>query len=170
MLKFLKTQFLILHFCCYTLMTFLMILSLILVSMLMLQLSTLCWSVIWSVATTRDGCWTWIWSTRHWGLAQEVACWFQFSKFSIDVKMDGSVLEEKSSFKMLGLYFSSKFDWGSHIISIAKTVFKIIEPLICFINFFLLRLLCIFISLPYDLVWNAVVMSGLTVLTAMWKC
>ena len=31
---------------------------------------------------------------------------------AIDVKMDGSVLEEKSSFKMLGLTFSSKLDWG----------------------------------------------------------
>ena len=30
---------------------------------------------------------------------------------SIDVKMDGSVLEEKSSFKMLGLTFSYKLDW-----------------------------------------------------------
>ena len=29
---------------------------------------------------------------------------------SIDVKMDGSVLEEKSSFKMLRLTFSSKLD------------------------------------------------------------
>ena len=29
---------------------------------------------------------------------------------SIDVKMDGSVLEEKSSFKMLGLTFCSKLD------------------------------------------------------------
>ena len=28
----------------------------------------------------------------------------------IDVKMDGSVLEEKSYFKMLGLFFSSKLD------------------------------------------------------------
>ena len=36
----------------------------------------------------------------------------------IDVKMDGSVPEEKSSFKMLGLTFSSKLDWGSYIISI----------------------------------------------------
>ena len=35
----------------------------------------------------------------------------------VDVKMDGSVLEEKSSFKMLGLTFSSKLDWGSYIIS-----------------------------------------------------
>ena len=34
---------------------------------------------------------------------------------SIDVKMDGSVLEEKSSFKMLGLTFSSKLDWGSDL-------------------------------------------------------
>ena len=43
---------------------------------------------------------------------------------AIDVKMDGSVLEEKSSFKMLGLTFSSKLDWGSYIISIAKTASK----------------------------------------------
>ena len=35
--------------------------------------------------------------------------------------MDGSVLEEKSFFKMLGLTFFSKLDWGSYIISIAKT-------------------------------------------------
>ena len=32
---------------------------------------------------------------------------------AIDVKMDGSVLEDKTSFKMLGLTFSSKLDWGS---------------------------------------------------------
>ena len=54
---------------------------------------------------------------------------------SIDVKMDGSVLEEKSSFKMLGLTFSSKLDWGSYIISIAKTASKKIGPLICSMKF-----------------------------------
>ena len=37
----------------------------------------------------------------------------------IDVEMDGYVLEEKSSFKVLGLSFSSKYNWGSYIISIA---------------------------------------------------
>ena len=42
----------------------------------------------------------------------------------IDVKMDGSVLEEKSSFRMLGLTFSSKWDCGSYIISIVKTASK----------------------------------------------
>ena len=54
---------------------------------------------------------------------------------SIDVKMDGSVLEEKSSFKMLGLTFSSKLDWGSYIVSIAKTASKKIGALIRFMKF-----------------------------------
>ena len=45
----------------------------------------------------------------------------------IDVKIDGSVLDTKSSFKMLGLTFSSKLDWGSYIISIAKTASKKLE-------------------------------------------
>ena len=31
---------------------------------------------------------------------------------AIDVKMGGSVLEQKSSLKMLGLTFSSTLDWG----------------------------------------------------------
>ena len=43
------------------------------------------------------------------------------------MKMDGSALQEKSSFKMLGLTFSSKLDWGSNIIFITKTAFKKIE-------------------------------------------
>ena len=44
--------------------------------------------------------------------------------------MDGSVLEERTSFKMLGLTFSSKLDWGSYIVSIAKTTSKKIGALI----------------------------------------
>ena len=40
------------------------------------------------------------------------------------MKTDGSVFEEKSSFKMLGLSFSSQLDWSSYIISIAKTASK----------------------------------------------
>ena len=53
----------------------------------------------------------------------------------MDEKMDGSVLEEKSSFKMLGLTFSSKLDWGSYIVSIPKTDSKKIEVLIRFMKF-----------------------------------
>ena len=49
---------------------------------------------------------------------------------AIDVKMDGSIFEEKSSFNMLGLAFSCKSDWGSYSICIAKIAFKKIEILI----------------------------------------
>ena len=49
--------------------------------------------------------------------------------------LNGYVLEEKSSFKMLGLTFSSKLDWGSYNISIAKTVSKKIGALIHSIKF-----------------------------------
>ena len=44
---------------------------------------------------------------------------------AINVKMDGFVLEEKSSYKMMGIDFSSKLDWGSYIISIAKTALSL---------------------------------------------
>ena len=51
------------------------------------------------------------------------------------MKMNGSVLEEKSSFKMLWLTLFSKLDWGSYIISITKTFSKEIGALIRSIKF-----------------------------------
>ena len=45
------------------------------------------------------------------------------------MKMDEPILNEKSSFKMLWLTFSSKLDWGSQIISFAKSVSKEIGAL-----------------------------------------
>ena len=61
---------------------------------------------------------------RHCGLGQEMACWIKcwknsagsvwsvYNNGAIDAKMDRSVLEEKLYFKILGLTFSSKSDWG----------------------------------------------------------
>ena len=46
------------------------------------------------------------------------------------MKMIGSVLEEKSCFKMLAWIFSSKLDWDSYINSIAKNASKKIRALI----------------------------------------
>ena len=75
------------------------------------------WLGIWSVATTRSGFRTYMWDTvdcgRKWlvafstGKTQLVPFDQSVNTGAIDVKMDGSVLEEKSSFKMLGLTFSS---------------------------------------------------------------
>ena len=45
--------------------------------------------------------------------------------------MSGSFVEEKLSSKIQGFTFSSKLDWGSYIVPLAKTVFKKIGALIC---------------------------------------
>ena len=89
---------------------------------------------------------------------------------AIDVKMDGSTLEGKTSFKMLGLTFSSKLDWGSYIVSIAKTASKKIGALIRSMRFLSPEVALFSISLPYGYVWNTVVMSGMVLLVATWNC
>ena len=81
-----------------------------------------------------------IYETLDWGLkwlvdfnamkTQQVLFEQSSKNGSVDVKMDRSILEEKSSFKILGSTFSSELDWGSCIISIAKTVSKKIGALI----------------------------------------
>ena len=148
MREFLKAPFLVLHFSYYTLMVFLMILSVVLSSMLMILLCIL--SVIRHLICGNNLNWllnlsliyqTW-WTGVRSGLlisVLEKLSWFSFDGSSnngfIDVEIYGSVLEEKSSFKMLGLTFSSKLDWGSYIISIAKTASKKIGALIRSIKF-----------------------------------
>ena len=59
---------------------------------------------------------------------------------------------------------------GALTLSLAKTASKKIGALICSINFFLLRLFCISINLPYGHAWNTVVMSGLALSVATWNC
>ena len=48
----------------------------------------------------------------------------------IGVNMDGSVFDGKSSFKVVGLSFSSKLSWGSDIVSFALGVLKKVRDLI----------------------------------------
>ena len=69
---------------------------------------------------------------------------------------------------MLGLFFSSKLDWGSYFVSIAKTTSKKIGTLIHSMNF-LLSLFCISTNLSYGLALNTVVMYGLVLLATTWK-
>ena len=74
--------------------------------------------------------WGWKWLVDF-NAGKSQLVWFDWSKNTgaIDMKVDGSVLEEKASFKMLWLTFSSKLDWGSYIVSIAKTASKKIVAL-----------------------------------------
>ena len=85
----------------------------------------------------------------------------------IDVKMDGSVLVEKSSFKMLELTFSSKLDWSSYIIFIAKIDSKKSVALIRS-----MKIVSPEIALyPYkSTIHPCIVMSWLVPLVATWNC
>ena len=53
----------------------------------------------------------------------------------IDINMGDCLLEEKSSFKMLGLSFTPKLEWGSYIDSVAKNAAKKIGALRRSMNF-----------------------------------
>ena len=105
MLRFLKAPFLVLHIFYYTLMTFLMMLFAILLSKLMMLISDL-WQQLELVSELESD----LLDTVNWGkkwLVDFIAWKNQLVLFDrsnnngSDVKMDGSVLEEK----MLGLTF-----------------------------------------------------------------
>ena len=80
---------------------------------------------------------------------------------AIDVKMDGSVLEEKSSLKMLGLTFFSKLDWVSYIVSIGALIrsMKFFSPEVA-----------LYLYKSTIRPSNTTVMSGLVLLVATWNC
>ena len=98
---------------------------------------------------------------------------------AIDVKIGWSVLEEKSSFMILGLTFSSNLDWALTLSQLQSLPPRKLEPWFVLWSFFFLRLLCVSINLPYGYVWNTVIMSGLITspsgclcwsLSTSWKC
>ena len=71
---------------------------------------------------------------------------------------------------MLGLTFSSKLDWGSYIISTAKTASKKIGALIRSMKCLSPEVvLYLSINLLYGHAWNTVVMSGLVPLAPTWN-
>ena len=148
MLEFLKTSFLVIRFSNHSLVTFLMILYVTFLSMLMVLLSTLSDQAsdllqqleLASELESNPR------ETVNWDRKQLVD--FNAGKThlvsinkcnnsgAINVTMNGSVVEEKSLFKMLGFSFSSKLGWGSYIVSIAKTASKKIGALIRSMTFF----------------------------------
>ena len=129
-------------------MTFLMMLSVTLLSMLMILLATLkcdqasdLWQqlelasvIVSDLRNTVDWSRKWL-ADFNAGKTQLVLFDQSKNTSAIDLKVDGSTLEGKSSFKMLGLTFSSKLDWGSYIVSIAKTASKKIGAWICSMKF-----------------------------------
>ena len=139
----LKVPFLVQHFSYNTLMTFLMMLPVILLSMLMILLSNLqchqasdllqqlesASEIESNLRDTVDWGRKWLVDFNTWE-TQLVLLDRSNNTATIDVKMNWRILEEKSSFQILGLTFSSMLDWGSYIFSIAKTASMTIGALI----------------------------------------
>ena len=128
-------------------MTFLMMLSVIFLSMLMILLYSKCdqASDLWLQLELASEVESDLRDTADWGrkwLVNFNARKTQLFLFdwsnntgAIDVKVDGSALEEKSPFEMLVLTFSPKLDCSSYIISNAETASKKIGALICSMKF-----------------------------------
>ena len=83
--------------------------------------------------------------------------------------MDWSV-EERSSFKILGLNFSFKSDWDSYVISIAQTASKKIGALIHSMKFLSPEVALYLYKSNIQPSMEYCVMSGLVLLLATWNC
>ena len=73
----------------------------------------------------------------------------------------GLFLKKIHLLRWLELSFSSKLDWGSYIVSIAKTAFKKIGAFICSMKFLSAKV-------ALYLAWTTVLVSGLVPLAATW--
>ena len=135
MLEFPKAPFFVLNFSYYTLMTFLIILSVILLSMLMILLSNLrvirhlnLWQQLELTFEPESDLWDTVDRERKWIVdsSAEKTQLVSFDRYITLVLLmwkliDLFLRQNHLLIKMLRLPFSSKFDWGSYIISIAKT-------------------------------------------------
>ena len=183
MLEFLKVPFLVLHFSYYTLMTFLMMLSVILLSMLMILLSVL--SVIRHLICGNNLNWllnlTLILEKLWTGEGSDLLI-SMLGKLNW-LRLTGLITLVLLMWKWMGLFLRknhllrcwgwlSLLNWtGVLTLSLLlKLPLRKLEPWFVLWSFFLRRLLCISINLPYDHVWNTVVTSGLVPLVATWNC
>ena len=183
MLKFLKALFLVRHFSCYTLMIFLTMLSVILLSMLMILLSIL--SVIQHVICGNNLNWllnlNLIYETLCTGVRNGLLVsmlgklsWFHLTGLITMAlliwKWMGLLLRKIHLFRSWGWHSLLNWIWALTLSLLLKPPPRKWELKFVQWSFFLLRWLCITINLPYAHVWNTVVTSGLVPLVAAWNC
>ena len=104
MLEFLKAPFLVLHFSFYTLMAFLMILSVTLRSVLMILHSALKVIMHLIFRTFRFCFLTWIWPKRHCEMGKEMGSWFQCWKKLNWFRLTGLIILVLLMWKWMDLF------------------------------------------------------------------
>ena len=183
MLEFPKALFLVIHFSYYTLIAFLMILSPILLSMLMILLSTP--SVNWHLICGNNLNWLLnlnliyetLWTGATSGLLismLEKINWLYLNDFITLVllmwKWMGLSLRKNEVLRCLGWIFLLNWIEAFTLSLLLKVPWRKLEPWFVLQSFFLPRLLCISVNLPYGHEWNTVVMPELLLLVATWNC
>ena len=135
------------------------------------------WSGIRSVTAIRIGFCTWIWSTRHCELGQEVDCWFQCWFHLTNLLILLLLMWKWMALFQRKNHFLICWGWPSLLNRIGALTLSLwlklpprkLEPLFVLWSALLLRLACIFINLPYSNAWNTSVMSGLVLLVVTVK-
>ena len=133
-------------------------------------------SGIWFVATTRVSVWEWKWFKRHCLLISMLE---KLNLFHLNGQINlvlliwkwMSLLLRKNRLLICWDYLSL-LNWigGLTLSQLLKLSPRKLEPWFVLWSFFPLRLLSIFINLPYGLAWNIAVMSRLVLLPAIWIC
>ena len=182
-LEFLNSPFMVLHFSYCTLMTFVMMLSVILLSVLMILLSTLSLirhSDLWKYLELAAQLESDLRDTVDWAgnnlliLMLEKLSRFCFTGLITLVllmwKWMGLVLRKNHIFRFWVWLFVLNWIGALTLCLLLKLPPKKLWPWFVPLSFFLLRLLCISINLPYGQAWNTVVISGLVLLVVTWNC
>ena len=148
----------------------LMMMSVILLSMRMILLSILTWSVIWqnwllNLNLTYQTLWTEAGSGFLISMLKKLNSFDQCNNTgAVDVKMDESVRKNH-----LLRYWVWLCLLNSIMAFILSLNFKCLQGSWFILwSFFFLRLLCVSINLLYSHAWNIVVVSGLVLLAATW--
>ena len=181
MLEFLKAAFLVLHFFNYVLMTFLMILSVVLLSMLMILLSIIHdqASYLWQQLEVASKLESYLWDTVKAGSCLlisklEKLDWFHLTILITLVllvwKWLGLFLMKNNLLRFRGWLFLLNWIGAYTLPLLSKVPLREFEPCFVLWNFFLSRLLCISLNLSFGHARITVVMSGLVLLAAAWNC
>ena len=85
-------------------------------------------------------------------------------------KLLGLFLRKNNLLRCWGWLFLLNWIGAPTLSPLLKLPPRKLEPWFVLWRFFLFRLLCISINLPYHHAWNTVIMSGLVLLIATWNC
>ena len=172
MLEFLKGPFLVLNFSYYILMTFLMVLSVILLPQLIILLYSnwlLNLILIWHCGLgTVDWGRKWLFDFNA-GKTQLILFHWSNNTGAVDIKM-GLLLRKICLLRCWGWLSSLNWIGVLTLSQLLKVPPRKLEPWFVLRSFFVLKLLWISINLPYGHAWNTVVISRLLLLVVTWNC